>query len=247
MNALLIPPPLLVVEDDEDVRELIVGLLEDEGYAITQAASLAEALARLRQQLFQGILTDLFATSPRQPWQSVQPLLREARPMPVGVLTSWNVTPEEITRRGFAFLIKKPFEVDELLEQVANVAHPTFPPAQQQQAQIIQHLVMALNQGDWPVLRSLLTEDTIYYLLRPRHPALPKAVQGRERVIAFVQGWLERVPDWQLEGFQVFRGRPDMGARFQWSLPGWMAAGSAASVQPSSIFRASASTKSALR
>jgi CheY-like chemotaxis protein len=212
-------PHLLIAEDDQDIREVVADVLADEGYRVSQSASSAEALAQVNAHLFQFILTDLFAESSSNPWKSVQPLLHAARPTPVGVFTSWNVSPEAIARHGFAFLLKKPFEFDDLLDAVANSLHPMLTPAQQQQAQIIQRLFSAFSQKDWSALHLLLTEDVTFYLLRPRNFAFPRAVLGRERVIAFAQGWLERVPGCQIEGFNVLRGKHDMGARFQWSMP----------------------------
>src|SRR5688572_11919046 len=40
---------VLVVEDDRDVRESIVEVLEEEGFAVTAAANGAEAIEQLRQ------------------------------------------------------------------------------------------------------------------------------------------------------------------------------------------------------
>jgi CheY-like chemotaxis protein len=40
--------PILVVEDEPDIRDLMVSLLESEGYAVAAASHGAEALARLQ-------------------------------------------------------------------------------------------------------------------------------------------------------------------------------------------------------
>jgi CheY-like chemotaxis protein len=40
--------PILVVEDEPDIRDLMVALLESEGYAVSAASHGAEALARLQ-------------------------------------------------------------------------------------------------------------------------------------------------------------------------------------------------------
>ena len=39
---------ILVVDDEADIRELVSGLLEDEGHAVRVAASAEEALAAIR-------------------------------------------------------------------------------------------------------------------------------------------------------------------------------------------------------
>ncbi len=41
--------PILVVDDDADIRDLLAQLLSDEGYEVITAADGREALARLRQ------------------------------------------------------------------------------------------------------------------------------------------------------------------------------------------------------
>ena len=41
-------PPVLVVDDDLDIRETVVQLLEDEGYVVFAAEHGASALSRLR-------------------------------------------------------------------------------------------------------------------------------------------------------------------------------------------------------
>jgi CheY-like chemotaxis protein len=40
--------PILVVEDEPDIRDLMVAILESEGYAVSAASHGAEALARLQ-------------------------------------------------------------------------------------------------------------------------------------------------------------------------------------------------------
>jgi CheY-like chemotaxis protein len=52
---------VLVIDDDPYIREVITELLEDEGYAVIQAANGLEAMQSLRQQLSQPclILLDL--------------------------------------------------------------------------------------------------------------------------------------------------------------------------------------------
>jgi PleD family two-component response regulator len=51
---------ILLVEDDLMVRELVVGLLEDEGYAVIAAAIPADAAALLERVGFDLVITDGF-------------------------------------------------------------------------------------------------------------------------------------------------------------------------------------------
>jgi DNA-binding NtrC family response regulator len=62
-------PTVLVIDDDESVRELVHRLLEREGYRVLQARSGREALARLREgALVRLVVTDLKMTDGSGGW-----------------------------------------------------------------------------------------------------------------------------------------------------------------------------------
>ena len=50
--------PILYVEDDEDSREMLVMLLQDAGYAVSAAASIADALSLAKRQRFDLYILD---------------------------------------------------------------------------------------------------------------------------------------------------------------------------------------------
>jgi CheY-like chemotaxis protein len=64
---------VLVVDDDEEVREIFASVLSDEGYAIITAGSAAEALSVLDQRV------DLMLTDIRMPGGDGFSLARAAR------------------------------------------------------------------------------------------------------------------------------------------------------------------------
>jgi DNA-binding response OmpR family regulator len=53
------PYRLLLVDDDDAVRQLIAEALRDDGYVVTEAAEAASALAQLRAARFDLLVTDL--------------------------------------------------------------------------------------------------------------------------------------------------------------------------------------------
>ena len=108
------PPRLLVVEHDAGIQDLLAAFLTSEGYAVSLAASPAEAQTLLDEQEFQLVLTDLFSTNLRDRFCSVEKLRASAHPTPIGVITGWNVEEEELTQHEVAFLIRKPFDVEDL-------------------------------------------------------------------------------------------------------------------------------------
>ena len=91
--------PILVVDDDPDLRELLRRTLEREGYLVLEAADGRSALARIEERLPGLILLDLM-----MPHMNGFELLTElrARPewrgIPVIVVTAKDLTPEERQR-----------------------------------------------------------------------------------------------------------------------------------------------------
>ena len=95
-------PRLLVVEDDPDLLTIVQDALEQEDYAVTLATSLPASLALLDEQLYHHILTDLFAAEGNDPFQTIRPFVAQATPIPLGLVTGWQVTAEAATQAGFA-------------------------------------------------------------------------------------------------------------------------------------------------
>ena len=119
---------LLIVEEDEEIRTLLLALLAQEHYSCVAAASLEEALALLEEHRFDLILSELLELSPRNLFRSVTQLQLLAAPTPIALMTGWDVTQEEAIHRGFAGLLGKPFDVDYLLEWLAElVRYFAFP------------------------------------------------------------------------------------------------------------------------
>ncbi len=108
-------PDILVVEDDDDIRELLLTLLELEGYRVTACASAERALGTLREQSFDFLLTDYALPKRTGGW-----LLQQARAegllssTPVLVVTA-HPNPPDVA--GFE-MMQKPFDLDELVARV---------------------------------------------------------------------------------------------------------------------------------
>ncbi|HJL20459.1 MAG TPA: sigma-54 dependent transcriptional regulator [Sandaracinaceae bacterium LLY-WYZ-13_1] len=114
-------PRVLVVDDDAGVRYTLRGVLEDEGYEVEDAADGAEALARVDDDTFHLVLTDL-----RMPKVDGLSLLRRLRDRPqpprVILITAHGSerTAVEAMKHGAYDYFRKPFEPDELLAVVAR-------------------------------------------------------------------------------------------------------------------------------
>ncbi len=64
-NGNLIAQEILVVDDEQDIRELISGILSDEGYETRVAADSETALASMRQRRPQLLILDIWLQGSR--------------------------------------------------------------------------------------------------------------------------------------------------------------------------------------
>jgi DNA-binding NtrC family response regulator len=113
--------PLLLVEDDAAIAQVVVDLLADEGFAVQTAGSAAEAqrLLALRPEGYALVLSDSFVQPPADPFTRLEEV-RSHTTAPVVIVsahaaslfTGWQ-------DRGFAGLLPKPFDLDTLLDLVA--------------------------------------------------------------------------------------------------------------------------------
>ena len=111
---------ILVVDDDDGVRELISSALGDEGYDVTAAADGAEALAAVRRQAPRLILLDV-----RMPVMDGRAFAQAYHGMPgphapIVVCTAALDGPEAARAIGAEGFLGKPFLLDELLEAVQS-------------------------------------------------------------------------------------------------------------------------------
>ena len=112
--------PILVVDDDPNILDVVSELLDMEGYRVTTAANGAEALRVVEQQLPSLVLLDM-----RMPvldgWGFAKELRARGVKLPILVMTAAQnarVWAEEIGAQGY---VAKPFEVPALLDAVEKL------------------------------------------------------------------------------------------------------------------------------
>jgi CheY-like chemotaxis protein len=110
---------VLVIEDDPDLITLIEMLLTDEGYGCVSCPSVAEALMLLTRQPVDLILTDSFSLTATDVLTPMAPVLAASGGIPVVLLTAFPVEGGDARAAGFAAVQCKPFDVEDLLAQVA--------------------------------------------------------------------------------------------------------------------------------
>ncbi|MEW6432582.1 MAG: sigma-54 dependent transcriptional regulator [Myxococcota bacterium] len=107
---------VLVVDDDEAVGKVLSALLAQAGYPATWVSSGEAAIATLRKQSFDLVISDV-----RMPGMDGVELLaklkQEVPELPVVLLTAHGTVPMAVDamRRGAADFLQKPFERDEIL------------------------------------------------------------------------------------------------------------------------------------
>ena len=114
---------ILVVDDEEDTRELLRALLESEGYAVTTAADGEAALARVQETRPDLILLDIMM--PEMDGLEVCDHLRfdpATRDVPIIFLTAKQdpVTQSRASILDAYAYIEKPFSPEALLAEIRN-------------------------------------------------------------------------------------------------------------------------------
>jgi DNA-binding NtrC family response regulator len=108
-------PSVLVVEDEPDLRQLIAECLEADGFAVAQALGGADALERLRQYAYDGLIVDL-----RLPDADGMDILDEALTrfptIRAVVITGFGGVSEAVRaiKRGAVDFLIKPFQLAQL-------------------------------------------------------------------------------------------------------------------------------------
>ena len=115
---------ILLYEANPDIRELVTGLLEEEGYAVLGTDSLREGEAVCRT-------VDLFlADCEERCKEEAMAVFRRVcgaagRDVPIVIFTASGIVKQEAEEAGCADVIRKPFDIDHLLRQIAkNLGQP---------------------------------------------------------------------------------------------------------------------------
>jgi len=110
---------LLVVEDDNSVRNTIQTFLELEGYTVDAVSSTREALERLRLDAYPIVISDIYVDE--RTGLDVLETARKKNPTCAVILMTARGTIETVMKatQGGAFdYIAKPFELDRMLDTV---------------------------------------------------------------------------------------------------------------------------------
>lgn len=114
---------ILVVDDEQDIRDLVAGVLEDEGYQARTAADSGTALAALHERRPSLVLLDVWLQgSQLDGLELLDEIKRRDASLPVLMISGHGNIDTAVTaiRRGAVDFIEKPFEAEKLLHLVAR-------------------------------------------------------------------------------------------------------------------------------
>ncbi|MEQ1509012.1 MAG: sigma-54 dependent transcriptional regulator [Sphingopyxis sp.] len=114
---------ILVVDDELDIRELVAGVLEDEGYRARCAANSDDALNALADRRPSLVLLDVWLEASRLDGLDLLDEIKRRDPsIPVLVISGHGNLDTAVAaiRRGATDFIEKPFEAERLLYLVAR-------------------------------------------------------------------------------------------------------------------------------
>ena len=113
---------ILVVDDEECIRDLLRELLESEHCAVSTAAGGHEALALFESREFDAVFTDVGMPG-MSGWELAGTIRRQSKEIPIAVITGWGeaVGSNEQKEAGVNWVIAKPFTADRIFELVREI------------------------------------------------------------------------------------------------------------------------------
>lgn len=110
---------ILVIEDEEDVRNLLSDILTESGHHVKTAEDGSQGIEVFKENDFDLVFTDLGMPG-MSGWQVAETIKTINDKIPVAVITGWNVELEEVEmrERGVDLVANKPFEVNQILDLV---------------------------------------------------------------------------------------------------------------------------------
>ena len=109
---------VLIVDDEADIRELVAGILEDEGHATRLARDSDEALQAIEERRPNLVILDIWLQGSRLDGLEVLSIVRRTYPeLPVVIISGHGNIETAVTaiKRGAYDYIEKPFKADRLL------------------------------------------------------------------------------------------------------------------------------------
>lgn len=113
---------ILVVEDEECVRDLLRDLLESECCAVSTTSSGREALALFESREFDAVFTDVGMPG-MSGWELAGTIRQQNKEIPIAVITGWGevVGSGEEKEADVDWVLAKPFTAERVFELVREI------------------------------------------------------------------------------------------------------------------------------
>ncbi len=113
---------ILVVDDEDFVRELLKEILESDGCKVALAANGTEALELFEETHFDGVFTDIGMPG-MSGWELAHAIREQSEMIPIAVITGWGeaVGSNEQKAAGVDWVVAKPFTADRISELVKEI------------------------------------------------------------------------------------------------------------------------------
>jgi PAS domain S-box-containing protein len=110
---------ILVIEDEEQVRNLLSAILTKGGHQVEIATDGSQGIEIFREKEFDLVFTDLGMPG-ISGWQVAEKIKSINGNVPVTLITGWNVELEqsELKEKGVDLVIQKPFDIEQVLTLV---------------------------------------------------------------------------------------------------------------------------------
>src|SRR6202046_4501170 len=109
---------ILIVDDEADIRMLVAGILQDEGYSTREAANSQEALVRIRARQPNLVILDIWLQGSELDGIEILKIIRQEAPsLPVLMISGHGTIETAVAaiKIGAYDFIEKPFKSDRLL------------------------------------------------------------------------------------------------------------------------------------
>lgn len=136
MNSAVEDPHLLVVDDDERLRNLLQKYLSSNGFHVSVAANAADARALMKSMAFDLLVLDVMM--PGESGFDFAQSVRSSSAVPILMLTARSEAQDRISglERGADDYLTKPFEPRELVLRIESLLRRAAPPARTAHAEV---------------------------------------------------------------------------------------------------------------
>ena len=120
-NGFLIASEILIVDDEEDIRDLIAGILHDEGYTTRVAGNSESALTAIRARRPHLAVLDIWLQGSKLDGIEVLETIKREQPeLPVVMISGHGTIETAVAsiKKGAYDFVEKPFKADRLLHVV---------------------------------------------------------------------------------------------------------------------------------